>query len=124
MDEKHAAGEDGPERDVRRYSQTAPGDPIIWAQRAGKIDDWLEDKVGLNLPEDIGHGYNPDTTPGFTSLDTGVWLEDTEARGGSFEAGDLLEGTLSHDYVIRPGTTSWQNNIGVIRADWDSVVER
>lgn len=118
------AGEDGPERDVRRYSQTAPGDPIIWAQRAGKIDDWLEDKVGLNLPEDIGHGYNPDTTPGFTSLDTGVWLVDTEARGGSFEAGDLLEGTLSHDYVIRPGTTSWQNIIGVIRADWDSLEEK
>lgn len=117
------AGSDGPEREVQRFSQTAPGDPIIWAQRAGQIDDAL-DKVGLGLPEDIGHGYNPDTTPGFTSLDTGVWLVDTEARGGSFEAGDLLEGTLSHDYVIRPGTTSWQNIIGVIRADWDSVVER
>ncbi|QFG68070.1 alpha/beta hydrolase [Ornithinimicrobium pratense] len=117
------AGADGPERDVRRYSQTAPGDPIILAQRAGEIDDAL-DRVGLGLPEDIGHGYNPDTTPGFTPLDTGVWLEDGGARGNTFRAGDLVEGLESHDYVIRPGTTSWQNIIGVIRADWDSVVEK
>lgn len=109
---------------MQRYSQTAPGDPIIWAQRAGQIDDWLEDKLGVNLPEDIGHGYNPDTTPGFTALDTGIWIEGGTARGNTFEPGDLLEGAESPDYVIRPGTTSWQNIIGVIRADWDSVVER
>ena len=114
------AGDDGPERDVQRYSQTAPGDPIIWAQRAGQIDDAL-DNVGLGLPEDIGHGYNPDTTPGFTPLDTGVWIDGGTARGNTFQPGDPLEGVESHDYVIRPGTTSWLNIIGVIRGDWDSL---
>lgn len=117
------AGDDGPERDVQRYSQTAPGDPIIWAQRAGRIDDVL-DRVGLGLPDDIGHGYNPDTTPGFTPLDTGVWIDGGTARGNTFQPGDPLEGWEAHDYVIRPGTTSWENIIGVIRADWDSLEEK
>lgn len=112
-------------REVERYAQTAPGDFIQIAQRSGEIKDALEgNDLGIpNLPDHIGHGYDPEETPGFTELDTGVWLVDSEARGESFSAGDELEGVFSHDHVIRPGTTSWENIIAVIRADEESMVE-
>lgn len=104
--------------------QTAPGDAIAIAQVSGDLDDALREQDWPTLPDHIGHGYDPDRTPGFTELDTGVWLEDVDSRGGPMTAGTPLEGVLAHDYVIRPATTSWVNMIAVMRADWDSVVEK
>lgn len=113
-------------REVERYAQTAPGDLIQVAQRSGEIRDALEgNDLGIpNLPEHIGHGYDPEETPGFTELETGVWLVDSQARGESFSAGETLEGVLAHDHVIRPGTTSWENIVAVIRSDEESMEEK
>lgn len=83
-------------REVERYSMTAPGDSIEVAQDAGRLS-WA-------IPDDWGHGYDPDTTPGFIRLET-----------GRFADGTRLEGFESHSHVVQPGTDAWNNIVGVIR---------
>ncbi|GAA3969162.1 alpha/beta hydrolase [Gordonia caeni] len=83
---------DGPWRDpnpdVRRYSMTAPGDPIHWAQRFGATV----------------HGGDPDVAPGVQRLDTGF-----DSRG------QLIQGKDGHsNYFDDPGSTAFGNLVAVL----------
>ncbi len=83
-------GVDGPEEyhnprpDVRRYSMTAPGDPIGLTQ-------------GVTIGS-IGHGTDPDEFPGVTRLDTGRYAD-----------GRRVEGVAAHGGVFEPGSDAWRN---------------
>lgn len=70
--------------DVRRYSMTAPGDPI---EMAHDNDLW-----------GLGHGRNPDHMDGVTLLDTGYYAD-----------GTLIQGLDAHGGVFREGSDSWRN---------------
>lgn len=86
---------DGEARDVVRYTQTAPGDPIAVSQDTG----WLTDGTPL------GHGPGHDgTTADWVVLDTG------RLHGGEQIAG----GADAHTQVFTPGSTAWDNVVGVI----------
>lgn len=86
-------GVDGKER----YSMTAPGDTIWFAQEAGDLK--------------AGHGSDPDDTPGFTRLETGRYLDDYKREN---LRGQIIDGTHSHSRVTQPGTTSFENIYGVV----------
>ena len=77
-----------PNPGVRRYSMTAPGDPIHWAQRFGASV----------------HGGDPDVAPGVQRLDTGF---DSQ--------GHLIEGKDGHSsYFDDPGSTAFGNLVAVL----------
>lgn len=85
-----AGGEPWSDRDpgVRRYSMTAPGDPIHWAQ-----------KFGGSV-----HGGDPDVAPGVQRLDTGF-----DSRG------TLIQGSDGHsNYLDDPGSTAFGNLVAVL----------
>ncbi|MFK5688325.1 alpha/beta hydrolase [Ornithinimicrobium sp. LYQ92] len=88
---------DGEARDVQRFTQTAPGDSIHLAQRSEDVRWWV------GLPEDWGHGDDPNSSDQFIRLET-----------GRFDDGTLLEGFGSHSHVVEPGTDAWRNFIGVV----------
>jgi hypothetical protein len=75
-----------------RYSMTAPGDPIMYAQGAG---------LGLV------HGADPDLIEGVTRLETGV----TDHAG---RAGTLVSGGAAHSGVFDQGSTAWLNMLAVM----------
>jgi hypothetical protein len=89
----------GDGRDVQRYTMTAPGDPITYS----RVPHWVQDLSGL------GHGANPDTTAGYTRLETGRYPVD--ARHG----GELVQGSDAHSGVLTYGSTSWNNIVGVVQ---------
>lgn len=70
--------------DVRRYSMTAPGDPIAAVQGA---DMWS-----------LGHGADPDEMRGVTRLATGRDVD-----------GSIMEGPSSHGGVFNERSDSWKN---------------
>ena len=70
--------------DVRRYSMTAPGDPIAHVQGAD---------IGS-----LGHGADPDLMEGVTRLYT-----------GNYEDGTPVEGTSAHGGVFNARSDSWKN---------------
>lgn len=74
--------------DVRRYSMTAPGDPIALVQGA--------DVLGY------GHGGDPDHMAGVTRLATGNYKDGTPVAGPS-----------AHGGVFTPGSGSWDNMVQV-----------
>ena len=90
-------GADGKER----YSMTAPGDPIGYIQ--GR-----DEAQGLG----IGHGSDPDTTYGFTRLETGRYEDGYEKDPK--KRGHMIEGGNAHTDVTRPGTTAFDNVYGVV----------
>ncbi|ANS79170.1 hypothetical protein SGUI_1774 [Serinicoccus hydrothermalis] len=92
---------DGHDRQVQRFTQTAPGDSIGVAQASEDVRWWV------GLPEDWGHGDNPNTSDQFVRLETGRWTEGEHA-------GQRLEGFDSHGQVVTPGTDAWANIVGVI----------
>ncbi|WP_281964957.1 alpha/beta hydrolase [Serinicoccus marinus] len=92
---------DGHDRDVQRFTQTAPGDSIAVAQASEDVRWWV------GLPEDWGHGDNPNSSDQFIRLETGRWTEGADA-------GQRLEGRESHRHVVKPGTDAWANTVGVI----------
>jgi pimeloyl-ACP methyl ester carboxylesterase len=95
-------GVDGKER----YAITSPGDPIGYFQ--GR--DYFEN-AGL------GHGGDPDSTPGVTRLESGRYLEGEVEDGGyakKEKRGQMLEGGDAHDAASRPGTTAFDNLFGVV----------
>lgn len=73
---------------VQRFSMTAPGDPISLSQGVQVFG--------------LGHGADPDTFPGTTDLAT-----------GTLPNGQPLTGLAAHNAVFTPGSTSWQNMLGV-----------
>ncbi|MGC4934028.1 alpha/beta hydrolase [Gordonia sp. DT30] len=83
-----------PNPHVERYSLTAPGDPIHYAQSQGSIQ----------------HGGDPDTAPGVTRLDTGyygIWNEE--------HPDELVQGPDGHgDYWNDPSSDAFQNMVKVI----------
>jgi hypothetical protein len=93
-------GVDGKER----YSMTAPGDSIEYAQGNG-IPDL---PFGIGGPK-IGHGSDPDETEGFVRLDTGRFNNPDDKRNG-----EMVEGFGAHTDVTRPGSTAWDNIYGVV----------
>ncbi|WP_143553973.1 alpha/beta hydrolase [Serinicoccus sp. CUA-874] len=92
---------DGHDRDVQRFTQTAPGDSIAVAQASEDVRWWV------GLPEDWGHGDNPNSSDQFIRLETGRWTEGADA-------GQRLEGRESHRHVVKPGTVAWANTVGII----------
>ena len=87
-----------PDRDVDRYTMTAPGDTIVLA----RVSADLQERTGL------GHGGNPDEISSFTRLETGRF---TNEDGSS---GRIIAGASSHSDVLAPNTTSWANMVGVV----------
>jgi len=71
--------------DVRRYSMTAPGDPI-------------DDVQGISVGDNLGLGADPDTFPGTTRLNTGF-----------YEDGTWVHGSDAHGGVFTYGSDSWRN---------------
>ncbi|KUG52789.1 hypothetical protein AVL62_14535 [Serinicoccus chungangensis] len=92
---------DGHDRNVQRFTQTAPGDSIAVAQASEDVRWWV------GLPEDWGHGDNPNSSDQFIRLETGRWT-------GGEHAGERLEGFDAHSHVVTPGTDAWTNIVGVI----------
>ena len=92
---------DGHDRQVQRFTQTAPGDSIAVAQASEDVRWWV------GLPEDWGHGDDPNTSDQFIRLETGRWIEGEHS-------GQRLQGFDSHSHVVTPGTDAWTNIIGVI----------
>lgn len=75
-----------------RYSMTAPGDPIMYAQGAG---------FGLV------HGADPDLLGGVTRLETGVTDHDDRSSA-------LLSGGAAHSGVFNENSTAWRNMLAVM----------
>lgn len=73
---------------VRRYAMTAPGDPI-------------ENFQGLQL-FGWGHGADPNTFPGVTTLSTGNYADGTP-----------ITGLAAHNGVLTTGSDAWKNMYGV-----------
>jgi Alpha/beta hydrolase len=121
----YVAGECG----ARRFSMTAPDDPIQLAQGAGfrslgqteqsvrtvwGVLPWflkpftLDVTQGLLLtstnPIRVGHGLDPDRIPGVTRLDTGL-----RADGRTLVSG--------HTGMFEPGSTAWRNLLSVMRGE-------
>lgn len=88
-----------PFRHIDRYTMTAPGDPIALARAPGET---LQEQSGL------GHGGDPDTMAGFTRLETGRYHDD------GVTPGPMIEGLAAHSDVLKPGSTAWNNMLGVI----------
>ncbi|PZU50460.1 MAG: hypothetical protein DI571_01000 [Arsenicicoccus sp.] len=101
---------DGEDRDVQRFTMTAPRDTIRLAQESENVRWWV------GLPEDWGHGNDPIDTDQFIRLETGRWLEPTSSDPlpDGVEVGDRLEGADSHGWVVTPPTDSWTNLVGVV----------
>lgn len=79
-----------PNDDVRRYSLTAPGDPI-----------WLSQ----GFPDQ--HGGDPDNAPGVKRVDTGFYSD-----------GTLVEGLAGHgNYWNDPGSDAFQNMAKIVRGE-------
>ncbi|GAC67471.1 alpha/beta hydrolase [Gordonia soli] len=88
-----------PQADVRRYSITAPGDPIQYIQ-------------GLAASP---HGGDPDITPGVGRLDTGTY---SALDPANHPAGSAIRGLDGHSgYWNDPGSTGFRNMVAVIRGD-------
>lgn len=91
----------GGQRDVDRYTMTAPGDSIVAAQKSEDVRFWV------GIPDDWGHGLDPNTHPQFVRLETGRFT-------GGERAGQRLEGFDAHSWVVQEDTDAWTNIVGVI----------
>ncbi|WP_134772027.1 alpha/beta hydrolase [Ornithinimicrobium flavum] len=85
-------------RSTTRFTMTAPGDAILVAQASEDVRFW----VG-GVPDDWGHGLDPNDHEQFVRLETGRWT-----------GGDRLEGMESHSWVVTPGNDAWNNIVGVV----------
>jgi hypothetical protein len=94
-----------------RYSLTAPGDLIEFAQGDDNYDVVTGD-----------HGSDPDETEGFTQLETGryyAFAEDPSKNGQMIGAAgapwsDQEGHVAAHEDVVKPGTTAFDNIYGVV----------
>jgi hypothetical protein len=82
---------------TKRYSMTAPGDPIGLVQGAPHAGR-------------IGHGADPDEMDGVVHLDTGRYDPDDPSHDG-----EMIQGRDAHSAVTRArGSTAWNNMVGVV----------
>jgi hypothetical protein len=127
----YAAGECG----TRRFSMTAPDDPIQLAQGAGfgspgQVAQAARSVAGVlptpllpvtvpvlgaaavasGNPLQVGHGLDPDLVPAVTRLDTGL-----RPDGRSLVSG--------HGGMFEPGSDAWSNLLAVIRGEPVRVLE-
>lgn len=127
----YVAGECG----TRRFSMTAPDDPIQLAQGAGfgsvaQAEQWVRTVAGVlplplkpftlavttgllatsSDPFQVGHGLDPDLIPGVTRLDTGL-----RADGRTVVSG--------HSGMFEPGSDAWRNLLAVMRGEPVHVFE-
>lgn len=79
--------------DTPRYSMTAPGDPIVWAQGTS---------VGP-----LGHGIDPDNINDVVRLETGLRVHGDPSSG-------VLHGGDAHSDVFHPTSTAWRNILAVM----------
>lgn len=79
--------------DTDRYTMTAPGDPILYAQGTS---------VGP-----VGHGSSPGNLDGVVELETGRVDHDDPRTA-------LLRGGPAHSGVFVPGSTAWENMYSVM----------
>jgi len=86
-----------PNPDVRRFSMTAPGDPIGMTQGVSAAG-W-------------GHGADPDKLPGVTRLETGNYPR--ELPDDPKKAGRPIQGIEAHSDVFIPQSDAWKNMYGV-----------
>ena len=105
----------GRPRSPVRYSLTAPGDPVAWAQRFeapwGVLPAALRRRLqawgaGLSL------GVDPARLRGVRILPAGVW----EADGPGHRAGDPLVGRAAHAGVTARGTSAFRRLVEVVGA--------
>lgn len=82
--------------DTDRYSMTAPGDPIEYAQ-------------GTSL-DPVGHGADPNELGDVVRLETGYADVRHPSEG-------ILEGGGAHSGVFNRGTTAYNNILGVMTGD-------
>lgn len=102
--------------DVRRYSMTAPGDPIAATQgqqnlTQGALGPWnrfnmAAEATGLTNPDNIGHGADPDTFGDTVRLDT-----------GNYEDGEIVRGAAAHSGVFTRGSDPWGNMLNVMTGE-------
>jgi hypothetical protein len=88
-----------PNRDVQRFSMTAPGDPIRSAAGRAGAPRWTE------------AGANPDTFPGVIRLETGRY---PDAAHLGDRAGRPLAGIAAHREVWTPECEAWRNIFNVL----------
>lgn len=105
----------GRPREPRRYSLTAPGDPIRWAQRfeppwqllpaplARRLRAWL---APLSL------GVDPERLEGVTILSAGTW----ERPVAGHAVGAAVAGPAAHAGVMTPGTGAFRRLSEVVGA--------
>lgn len=105
----------GRPRRPMRFTLTAPGDPIGWAQRfeapwellPKQVADWLRARLaGLSL------GVDPARLAGVHVLEAGVW----EIDGPGHRAGDVLAGPAAHAAVTARGTQAFRRLVEVVGA--------
>lgn len=121
----------GRPRWVRRWSLTAPGDPITWARRVdlpgrlGRLSGRLGSLSGrlgrrtrrpgrfaARLPPaaTFDLGVDPTSLTGITILDAGIWERDV----GRYRAGTPLTGFVGHAGVTHPATTAFRELAEVV----------
>lgn len=109
----------GRPRRVRRWSLTAPGDPITWARRvdlSGRARRLgrRPAPVGL-LPvrsglAELDLGADPATLAGVRVLDAGHWEQDV----GRHRAGDPLTGVAGHTAITHRHTSAFRQIAAVV----------
>lgn len=105
----------GRPRSPQRFSLTAPGDPIRWAQRFEAPWQVLPRALGLRLQRGfagLSLGVDPERLRGITPLPAGTW----EVTRGLHTAGDPLSGPSAHAGVMTPGTGAFRALTEVVGA--------
>ena len=82
--------------DTDRYSMTAPDDPIQYAQ-------------GTSIGP-LGHGADPNALDDVVRLETGLVDADNPSSG-------ILRGGAAHSGVFGPGSTAFENILGVLTGE-------
>lgn len=105
----------GRPRAPRRFSLTAPGDPIRWAQRFEAPWQVLPRAVGSRVRgrfAGLSLGVDPERLRGVTVLPAGTW----EVARGIHEVGAPLAGPSAHAGVMTPGTGAFRALTEVVGA--------
>ncbi|MBK7721523.1 MAG: hypothetical protein IPI32_04630 [Austwickia sp.] len=113
----------GRHRRVRRWSLTAPGDPIIWARRLDPAG-WFQRLRRVRSRTSrawaaLDLGADPTTLAGIVLLPAGRWERDVPG----YPEGTPVTGIPGHTGVTHPATTAFRNLVEVIREDRSGPLE-
>lgn len=106
---------DGSAREVQRFTQTAPGDLIVLAQRSNDARALLGfgglTGIGVGLFGGLGHGSDPNTHDQIIRVETGRFCEPDEQQPcGGTRVGEVNP----HSAVTWPDSDAWHNTVGVV----------